>query len=391
MTFQTILLFTLLLISTTLFGQNSKEQDFLQSCESSSNQTTFYTYRIILRSLKEDDCKIAFSRLSRLTQISLPREGIVDITPFQYFENLTGIDLSGNNIKESLPLGRLIEVQTLLLSSNKIESVEFVENLPFLKNIQLADNNISNLDSFRENGSIEILNLSGNQELNDLNSLSHLPLTSLNLSRSQLGARVFGALPQSRLSTLDLSEVGLEDVTHFSQKKFLPAIRKLLIQKNKIKNISAISDLSTLHVLNISSNPVIDLLPLASLKKLVALDVSHTSGKDLDLVISEMSLLELYAQNTNLESLDLMESMRPEARTLDLSHNKINDISKLKRFRELGHLKLNGNPITDIDLDWLYSLKNLKVFDIDIKNISSSEKRKKLLEFKAIVFERNRQ
>jgi hypothetical protein len=381
----------LLLISTTLFGQNSKEQDFLQSCESSSNQTTFYTYRIILRSLKEDDCKIAFSRLSRLTQISLPREGIVDITPFQYFENLTGIDLSGNNIKESLPLGRLIEVQTLLLSSNKIESVEFVENLPFLKNIQLADNNISNLDSFRENGSIEILNLSGNQELNDLNSLSHLPLTSLNLSRSQLGARVFGALPQSRLSTLDLSEVGLEDVTHFSQKKFLPAIRKLLIQKNKIKNISAISDLSTLHVLNISSNPVIDLLPLASLKKLVALDVSHTSGKDLDLVISEMSLLELYAQNTNLESLDLMESMRPEARTLDLSHNKINDISKLKRFRELGHLKLNGNPITDIDLDWLYSLKNLKVFDIDIKNISSSEKRKKLLEFKAIVFERNRQ
>ena len=366
------------------------EFGFTVHCNQTQNQDSRYTIRVILRSLKEDDCDLALKKLKGLSQISLPREGFKSLEPFSGLVNMTGLDLAGNEIVDASPLASMIEVQTLLLNNNKIESLEFAENLPFLKTLKLADNNIKSLSPLKENGSIEILNLMGNSSISDMASLAHLPLVSLNISKVKLTDTYDLLLPQARMNNLDLSATELQNIESLARPKVLPAIRKLLVQDNHIEDMAPLGELSTLRVLNVSRNPIKDLSPISKLTNLVALDVSGVQASNLLENLNHPRLLELYAAKLNLKDLGWVEELNSAFRTLDLSHNQIKDISPLYRLKDLGNLQLQGNPIDDLDLEWLASLKNLKIFNIDIKKIKSKEKRKKLLELKALIFERSR-
>ncbi len=146
----------------------------------------------------------------------------------------------------------------------------------------------------------------------------------------------------SRLSTLHAgghgitSLVGLEDAVN---------VTELWLHDNQISDISPLSGLRKLMVLDLYSNEISDISPLVELMNLTELGV----GKN------DISDISLFARLTNL-------------RGLGLNNNQISDISPLAELTNLGGLNLYDNQISDISP--LAELSNLTDLYLDSNQIN---------------------
>jgi internalin A len=364
--------------------------DFTAICTQPPDEASAFTVAIILRTLQEDDCALADERAHTLTQVSLPREMLTDLRPFQGWAWMTGLEFTGNQIVDSSPLGKIASLQQAYLAQNRITSLEFARTTPALFRLRMADNQLTDLEPLRAATALQDLDVSRNAGFHDVSPLRGLPLVRLGLSQAVVGGDVAALFPQPLLQTLDLSKNGIVDLAPLAAAGALPVIKSLLLRGNQIVDAAPLALLTTVTALDLADNPIADLTPLKALTQLVALDVSRVPAPQLSEVVGTLHLKELLAAATGLTDLSWSQSLASDLRTLDLSGNAIADVSALTRFKDLAVLKLGGNPITDIDTDWLASLTNLKVLEIDVATIENAEKRHKILEIMALAFERNR-
>ena len=125
------------------------------------------------------------------------------------------------------------------------------------------------------------------------------------------------------------------------------SVKNLDLSRLNLTDISVLSGLSNLEVLNLRGNALTDAWPLAGLTNLRRLDLSGNRIED----ISALSAL------AGLEVLDLRGNALTDAwplagltnlRRLDLSGNRIEDISALSALAGLEVLLLDGNGVADV-------------------------------------------
>ena len=143
--------------------------------------------------------------------------------------------------------------------------------------------------------------------------------------------------PNANISDL----TGLEFATGLTSLNFGNAGRQ---NSNSIRDISALSELTSLTYLNLNQNSIVDISLLSELTSLTKLELSGNSIVDIS------SLSEL----TSLTK-------------LELSSNSIVDISPLSELTSLAYLYLNQNSIVDISP--LSNLTNLTVLELVINTI----------------------
>jgi hypothetical protein len=146
-----------------------------------------------------------------------------------------------------------------------------------------------------------------------------------------------GELMRSELSGLTVLDargkeiISLEGIEHF------PAISRLYLSDNYIRDVTALTVVSTLTVLDLGHNYVYDLKPLAGLVNLTELDLA---GND----ITDVAPL---ARLTNMVHLDLADNQVADITPLagmtrlgwvDLSHNRLTNIGALRRAHDAGAL-----------------------------------------------------
>ena len=138
---------------------------------------------------------------------------------------------------------------------------------------------------------------------------------------------------------------------------------------NRINDLSPLSGMTRLRVLNLARGGVQDLSPLAGLTSLEHLDVGFNGVKDLSPVAALTRLEALIAPDNHIDDLTGLEGAGT-LKELDVSDNDITDISQLAGLTSLERLNISHNELGDLSaLTDLASLERLEIKNVGIAEI----------------------
>ncbi|GAM88103.1 hypothetical protein ANO11243_061340 [Dothideomycetidae sp. 11243] len=264
---------------------------------------------------------------------------------------------------------------------------------------QAADNNLSSLsedafpdvdpeDSYNdENVKVSIfagvdhMDLRGNTLLALPMGMRHLRrLTSLNLTRNELGNSVFDLL--SQLDSLKELYLGENSISGFLPQSVaaLTKLEVLDLRKNRILNVpESIRSMQGLRILNVSGNQLTG-VPMDALETLpiVELDVSGNAlvGALFPFGVAGLKhIQELNVSNNSLASLAFSESVSlPNIRILKISNNRMVTLPDMSAWSELVTLAAGGNKINALPHGFV-SLRRLRNADFSSNDITKIDER----------------
>ena len=161
--------------------------------------------------------------------------------------------------------------------------------------------------------------------------------------------------------------VKIKDISALSN---LTNLTSLYLDSNQISDISPLSEMNSLNYLDLCQNQISDISPLSGLTKLRLLHLDSNQISDISPLSSLINLDHLYLQNNQISDISSLSEMN-SLNDLDLDHNQISDISPLSSLTKLINLYLDSNQISDISpLSSLAILINLDLNSNQISDIS---------------------
>ena len=319
-------------------------------------------------------------------------------------KSLTNLNLAGNQISEIEALKKIKKLKKIDLLGNEISEISALKNLKSLKKINLAGNSISNISALKDLKNLTFLNLNNNP-INDISALKDLTsLTNLNLAGNPI-SDISALKDLKNLTELTLRNVKINDI---SALKDLKNLTFLNLNNNPINDISALKDLKNLTELTLRNNQISEIEALKNLKNLTKLKLSHNeisgievlkdlkSLTNLDLSENQISKIEalkdlksltnLYLKNNQISKIEALKNLK-KLTILDLSENQISEIEVLKDLKSLTYLYLYENQISKIEA--LKNLKKLTILDLSDNQISEIETLKKLKNFTELYLSKN--
>jgi Leucine-rich repeat (LRR) protein len=275
--------------------------------------------------------------------------------------NVTSLDLNGQLINDptsSYGIKYLTKLSNLDLSNNDISDLSFISSIKELISLNIANNLICNVDYIVDNQSLEKLNLSNNL-IKDIKKLQYL----------------------HNIENLDISNNEISDVGPLSS---LYSLKTLLANGNPIANFKdSFSGLEELKELGIGNCgiPFTDIISLNYLENLTYLDISGTDP-NLNTIGQLTKLQTLILENCQLNGKNVAAlNSLINLVELDISKNDLNpetynnalDGSSLQYIKKLF---LGGNAFTSIpSLSEFVSLRELDLTDsynlLDLTSLNS--------------------
>ncbi|XP_058792286.1 leucine-rich repeat-containing protein 40-like [Phymastichus coffea] len=239
-----------------------------------------------------------------------------------------------------------------------------------LKELQVDLRNSDSQDKWWEYESLKTLDLSSNS----LTKISEDIRRLADLINLDLHCNLLESLPEqvgclSKLRKFNLSSNKLRGLP--CQFFNLNELRCLDLKSNLIKELSpAIGDLVMLEYLNLSSNELRTLPSgLGYLVRLIALDLNHNKLKELPPDIMSMrALKKLDVSNNCLEIVHPLGELR-KIEKLDFRMNNLSAFPDVRGCTSLQEFHLAHNGITEIDVNCLESLGQLKVLNMSNNEI----------------------
>jgi internalin A len=126
----------------------------------------------------------------------------------------------------------------------------------------------------------------------------------------------------------------------------LTRLQELFLGPGKIRDLSPISELSSLLSLRASLNPIKDVTPLAKLTKLDRLDLGHTEVSDVSPLAALTNLTELMLDSTEVTDISPLASLT-KLEVLSLKNTRIKQIAPLKPLVNLKSLNVAESDVED--------------------------------------------
>jgi hypothetical protein len=228
-------------------------------------------------------------------------------------------------------------------------------------------------------------------------------LDSLDVKFLTAGRKVTNLKGMEYCTNLTYLHLGFQGITDLRPISELTKIEDLSLTQNwTIEDISPLSNLINLKILDLEGNPIKDISALSSLTKLTELELARVKVSDLTPLsrLYNLEELDLGGVNVVINSLEPLRNLT-KLRSLELAGRDISDLSALENLTELKYLGLYNNKVTKIaplakmkklerlvlginqvnDLKGLSSLDNLDYLDLavnQVKDISELQYMKKL-------------
>ncbi|MCX6223471.1 MAG: C10 family peptidase [Bacteroidia bacterium] len=241
-------------------------------------------------------------------------------------------------------LFKLSRLSELRIRQTPLESLDFLKGYNNLMKFEYSDAPVGNHDAIPGLPLLDELVLS-RTNLSNAGFISLMPqLIRLNLSGNNLTETGF----LYTLSSLERANLSDNHITKLLLTDQLQSLHELDVSDNDITVINITADLKLLHFLDLSGNKLVTpgrlFLYTPALTKL---DLSDNSLRD----IGKQRCLNLEILDVSNNQLITTEwiSMQPRLKSLDLEHNRISDLSGLKKnnlFRQLNFLGLDKNPLS---------------------------------------------
>jgi Leucine-rich repeat (LRR) protein len=264
--------------------------------------------------------------------------GFPDRTPriqslkgLEYFRNITGLDVSGHQIKE-LDVSHNTKLKILACRYNQLTELDLSNN-PDLIELYCGSNQFNSLD-LSNNLKLRVLSCQANK-LSDLqvNHLKNLEVLDCSMNYlSNINIDALAALKVLRVSRNNLTEL---DITHNSK------LYELFIIHNRLQslNVSHNPELTVIHCEN-NQLTVLDVSTLSRLEKLYC-----SSNQISELDVSNCSQLQwLSCISNQLKQIDLSQNLL--LTNLELTDNLLTELPDLRNHLRLEALGVDKNYLT---------------------------------------------
>ena len=168
----------------------------------------------------------------------------------------------------------------------------------------------------------------------------------------------------TNLRILDLSFNAISDVSPLSD---MTHLLWLSLSSNTISDVSALSDLTSLKRLYLDKNTISDVSALSDLTRLEKLFLDNNTISDVSALSGLTSLTWLYLHNNMISDVSALSNLTRLER-LSLDKNTISDVSALSNLTRLEKLFLDKNTISDVSA--LSNLTHLERLFLDKNTIS---------------------
>ena len=174
------------------------------------------------------------------------------------------------------------------------------------------------------------------------------------------------------LTSLNLSGNSITDISALST---LAGLTALDLSDNNISDIRALAELKGLRTLYLDNNPITDFSVLAELENLTTLSIKgiSISEEQLQALSSALPSCAIHSDTDQEDAADITlggVTFKSDVKELNLSSRGITDISALSACRELERLDLTGNKISDITpLMDIPGLKELVIKDNQVTDL----------------------
>ena len=174
------------------------------------------------------------------------------------------------------------------------------------------------------------------------------------------------------LTSLNLSGNSITDISALST---LAGLTALDLSDNNISDIRALAELKGLRTLYLDNNPITDFSVLAELENLTTLSIKGIaiSEEQLQALSSALPSCAIHSDTDQEDAADITlggVTFKSDVKELNLNSRGITDISALSACRELERLDLTGNKISDITpLMDIPGLKELVIKDNQVTDL----------------------
>jgi hypothetical protein len=146
--------------------------------------------------------------------------------------------------------------------------------------------------------------------------------------------------------------LGEKQITDINELRWLTHVTELNLRVNSISDINALTNLTTLTWLNLFNNSITDINAISRLTELETLFLSENPITDISALEGLTNLTFLAAYSCSISDISVLGNLT-KLDTLLLSDNLISDITALKGLTNLQLLRLDGNPLTQQQIDEL--------------------------------------
>jgi len=278
---------------------------------------------------------------------------------------------------EQLPtLSRVPQLRILVLSGNKISSLEALQGCPKLEELVLCQNALTCLDGLRHLRHLSVLKATMNA-ITDAEDLAQLPqLRVVDLSKNRLTSVHLSA---KGLGKLVLYRNSLQSAGFLQE---LPSLTQLDLGRNKLTELdAAISEWNpVLTKAFLYENSLVS-LPELHLPLLTDLWVDNNLLEHLGFLGFLPSLERLQAKHNRIRKLSLPIAASPLLKTLELAFNQLDSSESQKAvmsFARLTRLQLNDNPFAAEMMEdyrpWVLQMAP-QLEELDNETVTESERR----------------
>lgn len=220
--------------------------------------------RIIRATLNKTTGDIHEVDMSDLTYLSADGEGIEDLSGLEYAINLQQLNLCDNQVSNIAKLANLTNLQILFFSNNQVKDITPLENLTNLQMLNFSNNQVSDITALANKTDLQALFFSNNQ-VSNITALTNLTkLQLLNFHNNQVGD-ITTLANLTKLQALHFYNNPVSDITALAN---LTDLQQIDFSSNQVSNITALANLNNLQLLVFSNNQVSDITALANLTNL---------------------------------------------------------------------------------------------------------------------------
>ncbi|WP_162651381.1 leucine-rich repeat domain-containing protein [Lentilitoribacter sp. Alg239-R112] len=227
------------------------------------------------------------------------------------------------------------ELERITGSPKEFADAALLSNLSHLRNLYLADTQVSDIAPLTSLTALRGLNLAGTQVL-DVAPLSNLTaLEYLSLGET----RVMDIAPLSSLTALVYLGLGGTQVSDITPLANLTALKHLYLTSSiQVSDIAPLSNLTLLRYLNMGATGVSDIAPLSNLTALQSLYLGVTGVFDIAPLSNLAVLQHLDLMGTNVSDIAPLSNLTA-MRLLDLTGTRVSDTSVLSHLKDLNILR----------------------------------------------------
>jgi len=220
-------------------------------------------------------------------------DGITSLEGIEHLVELSEINLAFNHISDTGPLATLPRLETVDLSHNSVSELPVLRSAPILRRIELNYNQIESLEWLAAEHFLALESFSVVH--NHISDVTEIPALDGIRELSIRDNAITDLEPIWQLHNLVMLDAGKNLVEDISGIGELRQLGRLFLDRNHITRLNGIEHLHRLEELDLANNRLQSTAPLASLERLQRLNLNQTGITGLTdiLALGDLDLLRV--------------------------------------------------------------------------------------------------